>query len=95
MRRKLSPGTKPAIDIEHVHYVDPLGEKALHWLNRLKAGFVAQNAYGAYLCERRQLRRLTASESETHVQKGGSKEASRSSLVGTRQRSSSKEEARL
>jgi len=89
--RELSPRTKPVIDIEHVHYVDPLGEKALHWLNHLGAGFVAQNAYGVHLCERLQLRRLNASASETHAQKSRSKLAARSSPVGTRRRSTSKE----
>jgi len=29
-----------------VHFVDSLGEKALHWIDRLGAAFVAQNAYG-------------------------------------------------
>jgi hypothetical protein len=63
--RELSPGANAVIDIEHVHYVDPLGEKALGWLNRLGAAFVTRNAYGAYLCDRLELHRLTAAGSET------------------------------
>jgi len=35
--RELSPGTKAVIDTEHVLYVDPPGETALHWLNRLRS----------------------------------------------------------
>lgn len=64
--RELSPETKAVIDIEHVHYVDALGEKALHWLNRLGATFVARNAYGVHLCDRLDLHRL-APDSETHA----------------------------
>ena len=60
--RGLSPGSRAVIDIEQLHYVDPLGEKALHWLNRMGAGFVARNAYGVDLCERLELHRLTAAE---------------------------------
>ena len=61
--RKLCPGTKSVFDIEDVFFVDSLGEKALQWLNRLGATFVAQNAYGVNLCERLHLRRSTADES--------------------------------
>lgn len=60
---KLFPGTKTAFDIEHVSYVDSVGEKALQWLNRLGATFVARNAYGVDLCERLHLHRLDAVES--------------------------------
>jgi hypothetical protein len=48
----LCPGTNSVFDIEHVFYVDSLGERALQWLNHLGASFVAQNAYGVDLCER-------------------------------------------
>jgi len=92
--RELSPGTKAVIDIEHVHYVDPLGEKALHWLNCLGAAFVAQNAYGVHLCDRLELRRLTPSETETHPHKGKTMKTAHSSSGGARRRPSSKEKAR-
>jgi hypothetical protein len=61
--RALHPGTRAVIDIEHMHYVDALGEKALHWLNRLGAVFVARNNYGVDLCDRLKLRRLPACDS--------------------------------
>jgi len=47
--RELHPLSKAVIDIENVHFVDSLGEKALHWLDHLGAAFVAQNAYGVRL----------------------------------------------
>jgi hypothetical protein len=59
---ELGPGTRTVIDIEHVHYVDALGEKALHWLNRVGAGFIAGNTYCVGLCDRLKLRRLTGAE---------------------------------
>ena len=42
---ELGPWTRTVIDMEHVHYVDALGEKALHWLNRIGARFIARNSY--------------------------------------------------
>ena len=62
--RELCPGTNAVIDIENVHYVDQLGEKSLHWLNRLGAAFVADNPYGVHLCERLNLRRMTMAEND-------------------------------
>jgi hypothetical protein len=38
--RELGPGTRTVIDIEHVHNVDALEEKALHWLNRVGARLI-------------------------------------------------------
>ena len=72
--RDVCPATKAVIDIENVHYVDSLGEKALHWLNGLGAAFVAQNAYGVHLCERLELRRLTVAENGIQNHKGRNKE---------------------
>ena len=61
---ELNQGSNAIIDIEHVHYADPLGEKALQWLNRLGAAFVVQNAYGVDLCDRLELSRVSVSEVE-------------------------------
>ena len=72
--REFRPGIKALIDIEHVHYVDALGEKALHWLNRLGAAFIAQNTYGVHLCDRLELRRQMPTESEPKKQKRSSKD---------------------
>ena len=58
----LCPGTDTVFDIEHVLYVDSLGERALQWLSHLGASFVAQNAYGVDLCERLHLQRRPAVE---------------------------------
>lgn len=67
--RELGPGTRTVIDIEHVHYVDALGEKALHWLNRVGAGFIARNTYCVGLCDQLKLRRLTGAESNPQKHK--------------------------
>jgi len=57
--RLLGPGTNTVFDIEGVSFVDSLGEKALLWLNKLGAAFIAENVYGKDLCRRLHLRRTS------------------------------------
>jgi hypothetical protein len=57
--RLLGPGTNSVFDIEGVSFVDSLGEKALLWLNKLGAAFIAENVYGKDLCLRLHLHRTS------------------------------------
>jgi hypothetical protein len=60
------------IDIEHVHCVDALGEKALHSFNR-RSWIIARNTHCVGLCDRLELRRVTVAESEPgkHIGRNG------------------------
>jgi hypothetical protein len=49
-------------DLREVFYVDSAGEEALRILNRFGARFIADSAYGKYLCKRLKLHRVAASE---------------------------------
>ena len=44
------------VDLSEVTFVDLFGEQVLVWLDRLGAGFVADNVYARSVCERLQLR---------------------------------------
>ena len=92
--RELCPGAKAVVDIEHVHYVDALGEKALHWLSRLGAAFVVRNAYGVDLCQRLELRRLGTAESETQAPKAKGTDAALSAPVRLSRMRSSRDKGR-
>ncbi len=59
------------LDLQSVSFVDPFGEEALCWLNRLGARFTTDTFYGKDLCRRLNLRRVgcTRVKTETERQK--------------------------
>jgi len=79
---ELGPWIRTVIDMEHVHYVDAFGEKALHWLNRIGARFIARNTYCVGLCDRLELYRLTVADGEPPKYKGRNDELAPSARFG-------------
>jgi hypothetical protein len=58
-------GHGKTFDLREVLYVDSAGENALQTLGRIYgASFIAESAYGKYLCKRLKLRRVSIAELE-------------------------------